>query len=106
MPENAKPAEGIGGHREIIIADWKPHSKNTLRGFLSVKLPSGITIHNITVHEKGEARWIGLPARSYQTDSGETAWSPIIEIADRSTANRFRDEVLDAFDRYLAEAIE
>jgi len=43
--EKAKPAEGIGGHREIRISDWKPHSKNTLVGFFSAALPSGMVLH-------------------------------------------------------------
>jgi DNA-binding cell septation regulator SpoVG len=104
MPEQAKPAEGNGGHREITIAGWKPLTKNTLRGFLSVNLPSGMVIHNVTVHEKDKARWVGLPAREWTNDQGEKQYTRLVEFRDRATANRFRDAVLDALDKYLEAA--
>ena len=55
MAEEAKPAGGNGGHREITIRDWKPLFKNTLRGFFSVDLPSGLRIHSLSLHQKGGA---------------------------------------------------
>jgi hypothetical protein len=78
--EKAKPAEGIGGHREIRISDWKPHSKNTLVGFFSAALPSGMVLHNLMLHEKGEARWIGLPAREWTNDQGIKQFAKLIEF--------------------------
>jgi hypothetical protein len=98
--QNVKPAAGNGGYREIIIAEWRPLIKNTLRGFLSVNLPSGMVIHNVTVHEKGEARWIGLPAREWTDSGGQKQYAKLIEFVDRQTANRFRDAVLAALDKH------
>ena len=103
MSENAKPAAGGDGQRSIIVAGWKPLIKNTLRGFLSVNLPSGMVIHNVTVHEKGEARWVGLPAREWTNDQGVKQYSNLIEFRDRATANKFRDAVLAALDRHLEQ---
>jgi hypothetical protein len=102
MSENAKPAAGNGGQRSITVADWKPRIQNTLRGFLSVTLPSGMMIHNLTVHEKGESRWVGLPAREWTNVEGLTQYAKLIEFADRATAKRFRDEVLAALDKHLS----
>jgi DNA-binding cell septation regulator SpoVG len=104
--QHAKPAApDNGGHRSIIIADWKPHTKNTLRGFFSATLPSGMVIHNVTVHEKGEARWISLPSREWTNDQGIRQFAKLIEFTDRATANKFRDQVLDALDKHLAERL-
>jgi hypothetical protein len=99
--QDAKPAAGNGGYRSIEICDWKPLIKNTLRGFFSATLPSGITIHNLTVHEKGEARWIGLPAREWTDQQGQKQYAKLIEFRDRATADRFRDTMLEALDRHL-----
>ena len=101
MPENAKPAGANGGHREITIADWRPHSKGTLVGFFSATLPSGMILHNLMLHEKGEARWIGLPAREWTNDQGERQYAKLIEFRDRAAADRFRRGVLDALDQHL-----
>jgi hypothetical protein len=84
-----------------VIADWKPHPQNTLRGFFSVNLPSGMVIHNLTVHEKGEARWIGLPAREWTNGQGVNQYAKLIEFVDRRTADRFRDEILSALAEFL-----
>ena len=104
--QKAKPADPVmgDGHRSITIAGWKPLSKNTLRGFFSATLSSGMVIHNLALHEKGEARWIGLPSREWSNDAGEKQYAKLIEFTDRQTANRFRDQVLEALDRHLAGA--
>jgi hypothetical protein len=99
--QNAKPAASDGGHREILIGDWKPHSKNTLRGFFTATLPSGMVLHNLMLHEKGEARWIGLPAKEWTDTNGAKQYSRFIEFRDRDTADRFRDQMLDALDKHL-----
>jgi hypothetical protein len=98
--QDAKPAEGIGGHREITISDWKPHSKNTLVGFFTATLPSGMLLHSLMLHEKGEARWISFPAREWADAHGVRQFAKFIEFTDRRTADKFRDAVLDALDRH------
>jgi hypothetical protein len=101
--QNAKPAAENGGHRSIQIADWKPRIQNTLRGFFSVNLPSGMILRSLTLHEKGEDRWIGMPAREWTDFEGNKQYAKLIEFADRSTADRFRDAVLDALDKHLEQ---
>jgi hypothetical protein len=87
--------------RDITILGWRNCQKNTLLGFADVKLPSGIVIRGVGIHQKGERRWLGLPARPYETDSGSTSWAPVIEIPDRETRERFEGLVLDALDKHL-----
>lgn len=99
--EDAKAAVPNGGHRKIIIAGWKPLSKNTLRGFFSATLPSGLVLHSLMLHEKGESRWIGFPAREWTDNQGVKQFAKLIEFADRPTAERFRDNLLEALDKHL-----
>lgn len=101
MGEKAKPAEGSGGHREFIVSNWKAYEKNTLRGFLSLTLPSGLVIHNCTYHEKADARWIGLPARQYSKDDGTTSYTPLIEFNTKDIRQRFQAAALRAVDAFL-----
>jgi hypothetical protein len=101
--EKAKPG-GLApaGQRSITVAAWKPRTQNTLRGFFSATLPSGMVLHNLTLHEKGEARWVGLPSREWTNDQGLKQYAKLVEFSDRKTANRFRDAVLEALDEHLA----
>jgi hypothetical protein len=54
------------------------------------------------LHQKDHAKWIGYPAREYVDQAGAKQYTRIIEFTDRATADRFRDTVLDALDRYLS----
>jgi hypothetical protein len=100
--ENAKPGAQNAGHRSILIRDWKPLSKNTLRGFFSATLPSGLVLHDLMLHESNGKRWIGLPGKPYTDASGKETYAKIIDFATRAVADRFRDAVLRALDDHLA----
>jgi hypothetical protein len=104
MP-NAESGPILAGHRDIIIDGWKPLTKNTLRGFFSATLPSGMVLHNLVLHQKGESRWIGLPARGWTNEKGEKQYAQLIEFVDRPTEHRFRDAVLAALDCHLGNAL-
>ena len=107
MPQDAKPAASDdGGNRKIIISDWKPHSKNTLRGFFTATLPSGLVFHDLMLHEREGARWIAFPAREWTDQLGAKQYTRFIEFRDPGCRNRFRDEMLAALDAHLAAAVQ
>jgi DNA-binding cell septation regulator SpoVG len=101
MPEKTKPAGPSGGHRELLVTNWKAYEKNTLRAFLSLTLPSEIVIHNCALHQKGDARWIELPSRQYKKEDGTLAYSPLIEFANDDSRRRFQAAALAAVDRFM-----
>ena len=88
---------------EFQISNWKPREKNTLRGFFSITLPNGLIIHDVMLHEKGDRRWISLPAREYTDENGQRAFTAFLEFSDKTIAKRFHDRVLAALDRHFAE---
>ena len=87
----------------IEIDSFKPQRSNTLYGFATILIPAlHLRIFDCTVHEKGVARWIGLPAKPQVTkegvvrkdDRGKTAYSPVLEFTDRATRDAFSQRVL------------
>jgi hypothetical protein len=96
MPRSAGP---LGS--KIKISNWEPRIRNTLRGFFSAALPSGMILHHLMLHEKDETRWIGLPSREWTNAAGEKQYAKLIEFRDRATADKFRDGLVAALDRYL-----
>jgi hypothetical protein len=86
----------------ITITGWRAYEKNTLKGFFSVQLASGLILRDLTLHVRGGARWVGMPAREWTDHAGVRQFAAIVEFKDRTTANRFRDEALAALDAYLA----
>jgi hypothetical protein len=104
VPENAKPAEAIGGHREIItVRAFRPHPKNSLVGFFDATLPSGLILRDLMLHERNGARWVSCWAREWTDAAGEKHFAQLIQFRDRRTANKFRRDVLDALDKYLKD---
>jgi hypothetical protein len=88
--------------RGFAVHEWKPFEKNTLRGFLSLELPSGIILHGCTLHEKNGSRWVGLPAKQYEKDGTKT-WAPLVEFTSKEAREKFQGCALAAFDAYMAE---
>jgi hypothetical protein len=56
MAKKAKPAGASGGHRTITVSNWKPLNNGSLRGFLTLTLPSGLIIHNCQLLETAGQR--------------------------------------------------
>ena len=101
MAAKAKPAGAGGGHRTITISDWKPLTNGSLRGFLTVTLPSGLIIHNCQLLETNGRRWIGLPARRFQCADGSIHYQPLVEFTTKRALQNFREAVLRAIERHL-----
>ena len=80
----------------IRATDWRPLERNTLRGFLTLELPSGLILHECTYHRAASgAEWIGLPGRP-QLDrdgkqrkdpvTGKALYTPIVETQGQGRA--------------------
>jgi hypothetical protein len=66
---------------EISATDWRAHERNTLRGFCTLVLPSGLVIRDCSLHEREGKRWIGLPRKPWSKSDGTTGYEPIVDFA-------------------------
>ena len=106
----AKPKPAAG----VKIRRWQPHQAGSMRGFLSAGLPSGLIVNDmkLMVGPKGSL-WIAmLPIKRVDRDGntvvrpdGKVLYSKMIEFANLSAADRFRDTVLNAFRRQHPEVL-
>lgn len=85
----------------IEISGWKEYEKNTLRGFFTVTLTSGLIIHRCMLHQKESKRWVSLPAQEYKDPYGAKQYANILEFTDRETSDRFQNAVLTALDEFF-----
>lgn len=86
-------------------SNWKAIEKNTLRGFFSLHLQSGLVLHGCTFHRDPSAKeWVGLPGAPqiqdgrHRTDpaTGKPAYTRIVEIPDKATRARFQTLAIEA----------
>jgi hypothetical protein len=89
----------------FVVCEFKPFEKNTLLGFLSLELPSGMILHGCTLHEKNGSRWVGVPAKQYEKEGTQT-WAPLVEFTCKEVRQAFQEQALAAFDTYMAEVDE
>jgi hypothetical protein len=92
-------------------SSFRAVENNTLRGFFTLELASGLVLHECALHEAGEKRWVALPAKAdLDTDGrqrrgadGKKMYKPVVTIPDRARRNRFQERALEAVDRLLAK---
>jgi hypothetical protein len=87
---------------------WRPHQSGSLQGFFNLRLASGIVLNDLTL--QGDKRWIGLPGKPQLEDgrvrvgdNGKALYTPVVEIPDRQTRDRFTTQALAAVDRMLGQ---
>jgi len=86
----------------ISCHDFKPFQRNTLRGFVSIRIAElRLDIKDIAIHAKGDSRWAALPAKPMVDKNGKIQYSNIFEFTDRGTRNAFSNAVVAAvLDRF------
>jgi hypothetical protein len=88
----------------VVLLEWKPIAKGSLRGFAAVRLGRSLVIRDLAIlHSNGRA-WVGLPGKpiisadgtAARAEKGKQRYSAILEWTDRSAADRFGAAVLAA----------
>jgi hypothetical protein len=86
----------------IEVTKFRAYRKNTLRGFVDLRLTTvGLTIKECTFHEKEGKTWVGYPARPYELDN-KTNWNPII-VFDDDSHKSFQTQAKAAIKAHLDE---
>ena len=96
------------------ILRFTPHQTGSLRGFLSVELPSGMIVNDLKLMIGPAGKpWLAMPSQK-QVDrdgnprldaNGKQTYTQFVEFASRSPADRFRHLVLDALRQKHPEAL-
>jgi DNA-binding cell septation regulator SpoVG len=98
----------------VKIPKLTSHRSGSLLAFLSVETASGMIIHDCRLMAGRNGPWVAMPSKP-QLDrdgnprldaNGRQAYSPIVEFANRATADKFRDLVIEALRREFPEALD
>jgi hypothetical protein len=101
------------------VADWKPRTAGTLRGFFTVIPPSGLVLHELMLHHRDGTWWLSFPSKPMLSPEGTVLrepdgkvryGAPLISFASRSARERFTEQVLAALrealpDVFAAESV-
>ena len=87
----------------IEITDIEPINKGSLLAKCSVHIvPWRLTFHDVKIFAKGQNRWVSMPAREFINSANETKYIEQVTFDMDSVKRRFGNQVLEAFDAFLA----
>lgn len=97
----------------FTATNWKPLRKGALVGFVSVSMPSGLVIHEISVLETNGRFWASPPSKPMIDrngvvmigDDGKRRFASIIEFATREIRSRWSAAVVAAVRATFPEAL-
>jgi hypothetical protein len=83
---------------------FRPFRRNTLFGFAEILVTEiGLCIKDVTIHEKNNSRWAGLPARPNLKDSaivtdndGKARYFAVLEFTSKEIRDAFSASVVRA----------
>ena len=88
----------------VTVSDWKPVHRNTLRGFLTAHLPSGMTMHELAVHFRDGTWWVAPPGKpmlsadgaAMRDAAGKIRYSPVVSFESTAARQRFTNAIIAA----------
>jgi hypothetical protein len=95
------------GKLSVTVVNFRPLTKNTLRGFATIRLPAlRLEVRDIAVHEKAGSRWVQLPARPQLDRDGVPIRDTTSGKIDRQTRDAFSRAVIEALLEHAPHAFE
>ena len=90
----------------IEIVSYRKYEKNTLQGFLSIRMTNiKLEIHDLCIHQKNGKRWVSLPAKPLLSkESGDKpSYVAILDFYDKTYLEKFQSATLMALDSWVSE---
>jgi hypothetical protein len=88
-----------------VIEDFRALRRNSLRGFVRVKLPSGMVLHDVAIHAGSDNKAWAAPSSKPMIDreghvlrdtEGKIRYVPVVAFASKEDRDRFSGVVVAA----------
>jgi hypothetical protein len=88
----------------IQLVEWVKRRQNTLVGFATVRMPSGIVFHDVSIHNKNSSWWaspaskpmVGRNGTIMRETGGRIKYAPIVSFHSKEVRDRFSHSVIAA----------
>lgn len=86
----------------IEVQNINPVNKGSLLATCDVYIkPWHLFMHEVKIFQKGNSRWLGLPAREMTTEIGEKKYVELLSFDSDAIKTRFRNQILQAINSFL-----
>jgi hypothetical protein len=97
----------------FVIEEFSIVTKDTLRGFCKVRMPSGMIIAEIAVHVRDGLAWASPPGKPkigrdgavMRGADGKISYAPIVTFANKELRDRWSAEVIAALRARHSDAL-
>jgi hypothetical protein len=97
-------SKGLPPMPDITVIEWKPLHRNSLRGFLTAAMPSGMILHEILIHVAPDGPWAAPPSKpmigrdgvAMKDANGKPRYSPIVSFTDKTNRERWSSAMIAA----------
>src|SRR5262245_38438105 len=99
----------------VIVEEFTSLRSNTLFGFVTITVPElHLKIRDLTVHQQGDSRWVGLPGKpqidkggnTKRDDRGKIIYLPVLQFTDKAAREAFSARVIAALLEFAPSAFE
>ena len=88
----------------FIVEDLRPLLRNTLRGFLTVIMPSGMVLSEVAIHASGDSVWASPASKPMvsregavlRDQAGNVRYAPIVSFTSKARRDAFSRQVIEA----------
>ena len=90
----------------IEIVSYRKYEKNTLQGFLSIRMTNiGLEIRDLCIHQKNGKRWVSLPSKPVppKPDGTKSGYVAVLDFYDKTYLAKFQSATLMALDSWVSE---
>jgi hypothetical protein len=103
------------GKLTVTCDGFHPLKRNTLQGFVTISIAElRLTIRDVAIHQRGDARWVQLPAKPQVKDgalvkdpsTGKIQYTPIMQFDSRAVSDAFSRVVIDALLEFAPAAFD
>lgn len=96
----------------MVASNFVAVERNTLKGFFTLTLASGLVLNGCTWHVKNDKEWVALPGRPQVTADNQLRrdpatnkilYTPVVEVMGRQARERFQAQALAAVHQLIGE---
>jgi hypothetical protein len=98
---------------QVIIEDFRSLVRDSLRGFVCVRLPEGIILQDVAIHVRDGKSWASPPGRpmvdrdgrQLKDAAGKRRFSQTLTFTSRAHRDAFSDSIIEALRRAHPDAL-
>jgi hypothetical protein len=98
----------------IVVEDFKPVVRNSLRGFCRVRHPSGLILHEVGIHTANGRCWAAPPAQpmldsqtgqALRDQDGKIRYQPLVSFTNKNVRDDWSAQVVQAVHAAYPDAL-